>query len=85
LYNVKFAEQLRFLSGIGGDTRALQQLVTNLALKGKKGKDARKGDYVEADPLSYQKIFNAYKTLIESFDLKVKATIQSRLAALQIN
>lgn len=85
LYNVKFSDQLKFLSGIGGDTRELQQLVATLALKGKKGKDARKGDYVEADALTYEKIYNGYKALIESFDQRVKTTIQGRLAALQSN
>jgi hypothetical protein len=85
LYNLKFADHLRFLSSIGGDTRELQQIVSTINLKGKKGKDARKGDYVEADALSYQKFYDAYKTCIESFDLKAKAVIQGRLAVLQNN
>lgn len=85
VYNVRFADQLRFLSVIGGNTKELQRQLAVLNLNAKKGKDARKGDYLQTDAQSYQKLFDAYKTLIESFDVKTKGAIQERLAVLQNN
>jgi hypothetical protein len=68
LYHVKFKEQIKYLNSIGGDTKRLKEIVDGLTVKSKFGKDAKKGDFIEADGASYQLFFEAYKNCIESFD-----------------
>lgn len=80
LYNGRFTSYLKFLDGLGGDTRKLKARFEELNLKGKPGKDLKKGDFLDVDAVAYNNFFEAYKSYIEGLDAIKKGLVQGRIS-----